>query len=612
MTLLNQQQIQKVSSAVEGLNANQLAWVSGYFSGLSANSSNNLENNLQNQISDLSAIQPSNLAASQQHAVEKVTILYGSQTGNSRTIAESVSAELKAKGADVTLKNLLDYRPQQLKKEQRIVLVVSTHGNGEPPDEALAFHNFVFGNRAPKLNDLEFAVLGLGDSSYDEFCQMGVDFDAKFEELGAKRFHDRLDLDLDFEAGAKSWQQDIVSKVAEAKNDDKHVVIDINSKQAITTENTANWSEANPYHAEILSITNLTTDDSEQDAYHLEISTEEEGLRYEPGDIIAILPENQKELVDSVIQKLGATEESLVTVAGDSISLLNALSHKVEIANLTAKVIKSYAELVSNEALNELVSDKEQLKQYLHGSDLLDLLEDYPADSANGLATADLLSILRPLFSRQYSISSSEQVHTEEAHILIKPVFYEQNDRNHLGVSSNWLIDKQAGDTIPVHIKPNSGFALPENNEDKIIMIGAGTGVAPYRSFLYEREAREAQGNSWLFFGEQRFQSDFLYQTDWQHFLKNGTLENMSVAFSRDQEKKVYIQDKLLEESTKVFDWIEQGATLYVCGDIDKLAQGVNDTLIKIISKHTDLDDDGVNKYIDQLKINKKYQRDVY
>ena len=235
-------------------------------------------------------------------------------------------------------------------------------------------------------------------------------------------------------------------------------------------------------------------------------------------------------------------------------------------------------------------------------------MQDYPSETS----TAELLSILRPLFSRQYSISSSEQVHTEEAHILIKPVFYDHNDRNHLGVSSNWLIDKQAGDTIPVHIKTNSGFSLPENNEDKIIMIGAGTGVAPYRSFLYEREAREAQGNSWLFFGEQRFQSDFLYQTDWQHFLKNGTLENMSVAFSRDQQEKIYIQDKLLEESEKVFEWIEQGATLYVCGDIDRLAQGVHDTLIKIISQHSDLDDDGVNNYIDQLKITKKYQRDVY
>ncbi|GAA0402401.1 assimilatory sulfite reductase (NADPH) flavoprotein subunit [Cocleimonas flava] len=610
MTLLNQQQIQKVSSAVEGLNANQLAWVSGYFSGLSANA----DTGLQHQITDLSTSQTSAQTSPQLHTAEKVTVLYGSQTGNSKKIAESVSAELKTKGADVTLKNLLDYRPQQLKKEQKVVLVISTHGNGEAPDEALAFYNFIYSDRAPKLDNLEFAVLGLGDSSYDDFCQTGVDVDAKFEELGAKRFHDRVDLDLDFEVGAKSWQQEIVSKL-DALNDQKtesndaqHVVIDINSKQAINTAETQSWSEANPYHAEILAITNLTTDDSEQDAYHIEISTEAEGLRYEPGDIIAILPENNTELVDAIIKQLDASETELVTVSGDTSSLRNALTHKLEIANLTAKVVKSYAELVSNEPLNALTADKEQLKQYLHGSDLLDLLQDYPGE----IATADLLYILRPLFSRQYSIASSEQVHTEEAHILIKPVYYDHNDRKHLGVSSNWLIDKQAGDTIPVHIKPNSGFSLPESNEDKIIMIGAGTGVAPYRSFLYEREAREAKGNSWLFFGEQRFQSDFLYQTDWQHFLKNGTLEKMNVAFSRDQQEKIYIQDKLLEESAQVFEWIEQGATLYVCGDIDRLAQGVHDTLHKIISKHSGLDDDGVSNYIDQLKINKKYQRDVY
>ncbi len=240
------------------------------------------------------------------------------------------------------------------------------------------------------------------------------------------------------------------------------------------------------------------------------------------------MPENQKELVDSIILKLGASETELVTVSGETSSLHNALSHRVEIANLTAEVVKSYAQLINNKDLSKLISDKELLKKYLHGSDLLDLLQDYPSD----VSTAGLLSILRPLFSRQYSISSSEQVHTEETHILIKPVFYDLNDRKHLGVFSNWLIDKQTGDTIPVHIKPNCGFSLPENNEEKIIMIGAGTGVAPYRSFLYEREAREAKGNSWLFFGEQRFQSDFLYQTDWQHFLKNGTLERMNVAFS--------------------------------------------------------------------------------
>ena len=373
MTLLNQQQIQKVSSAVEGLNANQLAWVSGYFSGLSANTAANTDNNLQNQISDISSLQSgaqaNTLTTPQLQTAEKVTVLYGSQTGNSKKIAESVSAELKTKGADVTLKNLLDYRPQQLKKEQKVVLVISTHGNGEAPDEALAFYNYINGDRAPKLDNLEFAVLGLGDSSYDEFCQTGVDVDVKFEELGAKRFHDRLDLDLDFEIGAKSWQQEIVTKVSSSNvnSTEEHVVIDFNSKQAIATPESESWTEANPFHAEILGITNLTTDDSEQDAYHIEISTEAEGLRYEPGDIIAILPENKKDLVDAIIQKLGASETEFVTVSGETSSLHNALSHKVEIANLTAKVVKSYAELLDNKesniALNVLIADKEQLKK---------------------------------------------------------------------------------------------------------------------------------------------------------------------------------------------------------------------------------------------------------
>ena len=622
MTLLNQQQIQKVSAAVDGLDPMQLAWVSGYFSGLSAaNSSAQEANSLQNSFADsLSQSPSSTLASTTNHASEKITVLYGSQTGNSKNIAESLHSAISLNGNQVELKNLLDYRPQQLKKEQKVIVVISTQGNGEAPDEALGFYKFITSDRAPRLDNLEFAVLGLGDSSYDDYCQTGKDVDSALEKLGAKRFHDRIDVDLDFEEDVSIWKKDILNKT-QPKND---TVVSFAPKSATaldvaSTEPTVEvYSENNPYQAEFLNVLDLTSAESTQNAYHIELAVEADGLSYKAGDILAVLPENQDELVDALISKLDFNEKETVTLKKGQFELRTAFKHHLEIANLTANVLKTYAGFIKSRAgsepLQSLLADKEALKDYLNGSDLLDLVTDYPSE----ISPQDLVASLRPLISRQYSIASSEKIHEEEVHILIKPVAYTkgEEDRKHLGVTSNWLKDKQLGDTVPVHIKPNSSFKLPENiggkTEDKIIMIGAGTGVAPFRSFLYEREDQGANGNSWLFFGEQRFRSDFLYQTEWQKFLKDGTLEKMNVAFSRDQEEKVYIQHKLLEEAANVYEWIEQGATLYICGDINNLAKDVHNTLIQIISEQSGKSLEDAANQLDEMKISKKYQRDVY
>ena len=370
------------------------------------------------------------------------------------------------------------------------------------------------------------------------------------------------------------------------------------------------YSESNPYQAEILNVLDLTTAESAQNAYHIELAVEADGLSYRAGDILAVLPDNQDELVAALITKLNFNDKETVTIKKGQFELRTAFKHHLEIANLTANVVKTYAGFIKSESLQTLLDDKETLKDYLNGSDLLDLVTDYPGE----ISTQDLVASLRPLISRQYSIASSEEIHEEQVHILIKPVSYNkgEEDRKHLGVASNWLKDKELGDTVPIHIKPNSGFKLPENADEKIIMIGAGTGVAPFRSFLYERENQSANGNSWLFFGEQRFRSDFLYQTEWQKFLKDGTLEKMNVAFSRDQAEKVYIQHKLLEEAESVYEWIEQGATLYICGDINNLAKDVHDTLIQIISEQSGKSLEDAETQLDDMKISKKYQRDVY
>ncbi|MCL4114253.1 UNVERIFIED_CONTAM: hypothetical protein GTU68_038130 [Idotea baltica] len=602
MTLLNQQQIQKVSAAVDGLDAMQLAWVSGYFSGLSAN---NADAKLPADLESLTAT-----TASPAQSAEKITVLYGSQTGNSKSIAESLHTALSLNGNQAELKNLLDYRPQQLKKEQKVIVVISTQGNGEAPDEALGFYKYITGDRAPRLENLEFAVLGLGDSSYDDYCQTGKDVDSALEKLGAKRFHDRVDVDLDFEDDVVTWKKDILSKT-EAKSD---TVVSFAPKLNDPATAVETYSEANPYQAEILNVLDLTTAESTQNAYHIELAVEDDGLSYKAGDILAVLPDNQDQLVDDIIAKLNFNPQESVTLKKGQFELRTAFKHHLEIANLTSNVIKTYAGFIKSEALQTFLENKDALKDYLDGSDLLDLITDYPGE----ISTQDLVASLRPLISRQYSIASSETIHEDEVHILIKPVAYTkgETDRKHLGVASNWLKDKALGDTVPVHIKPNNSFKLPENSggskDDKIIMIGAGTGVAPFRSFLYEREEQGANGNSWLFFGEQRFRSDFLYQTEWQKFLKDGTLEKMNVAFSRDQAEKVYIQHKLYEEAEAVYKWIKEGATLYICGDINNLAKDVHNTLVQIISEQSGKSIEDAETELDEMKISKKYQRDVY
>jgi len=373
MNLLNQQQIEKVSAAVDGLDPMQLAWVSGYFSGLSAQSTNNIPLGSNDSLAQ---------AAPKLSTSEKITVLYGSQTGNSKGIAESLHTALELNGNQAELKNLLDYRPQQLKKEQKVIVVISTQGNGEAPDEALAFYKYITGDRAPKLENLEFAVLGLGDSSYDDYCQTGKDVDAALEKLGAKRFHDRVDVDLDFEDDVVEWKKNILSKT-EPKSD---TVVSFAPKLNISTATTETFTEAKPYHAEILNVLDLTTAESTQNAYHIEMAIEADGLNYQAGDILAVLPDNQDDLVDAVIESLDFDEKEIVTLKKGQFELRTAFKHHLEISNLTSNVVKSYAGFVKSDELNSLLENKEALKDYIDGSDLLNLTTDYPGE----ISTQDL------------------------------------------------------------------------------------------------------------------------------------------------------------------------------------------------------------------------------
>ncbi len=593
--LLSPQQFQQVSGAVHGLTPAQLAWVSGYISGLS----HQYDGNGQAQAT------PTAFPAAASHSL-KTTILYGSQTGNSKKVAEQLLARLQAQGSAAALVNIKDYRPQQLKKEQRIVAVISTHGNGEPPDDARAFFTFLQGERAPRLESLEYAVLALGDSSYEEFCQTGQVLDQRLAELGGKRLLERVDCDVDFTAAANDWQQQVVGKTPSAQADNG-IHFDLNPLGEQVTQ-ALEYSAGNPFRAELLGRATLTDSGSEKDVLHLELSLEDSGIRYQPGDILAVAFDNDPQLVDDILSLGNWLADENVQVNGKQTRLHEALLRQRELRSVTRRQLKSYAETIQHPELQLAAEDKSALQDWLYAADWADVLREFTGK----LSAQQLVDILRPLQPRQYSIASSPTAHPDEVHLLVKRVEYGFQGRTHLGAASNWLAGLQAGETAAVHVKANPNFKLPADPQTKVIMIGAGTGVAPFRSFLFEREAQGVQGNSWLFFGEQHFRTDFLYQAEWQQLLANGTLERMSVAFSRDQADKVYVQHRLLEEGAEIWRWLEQGAHIYVCGDMNRMAKDVHQALLSIATTHGGLDTNAAHEWLEQQIANRRYQRDIY
>jgi len=597
MQLLTPEQIQQASAAVNSLTPAQMVWVSGYLQGLSSNAAPDIGG---------LTLSPATAAAPAPAVSEKVTVLYGSQTGNSRKIAEKLHAALESRGQQATLQNMLNYRGSQLKKEENLIAVVSTHGNGEPPDEALGFFKFVNGAKAPKLDHMKFSVLALGDSSYDEFCQTGYELDVRLSELGASRLSDVVACDVDYADDAAEWN-DTILKLLEPSSA-ALPSIDFGGQPAAASATETQYDEQNPFQAEVLDKLVLTDEGSDKSVLHLELSLEDSGLTYEPGDIVAIQSANQVELVDAIIAELSLDANEQVTIKKNTLTLREALLNKRELTHITRKQLQVYAEQSDNAELLALAQDKSQLTEDIEAADVLDVLQLWPA-KLNAQALTDWL---RPLSARQYSIASSEAASPEEVHVLVKHVEYDYRGRKHGGVCSSQLAASDSGETLGVSIKPNSSFKLPENEDTKVIMIGAGTGVAPFRSFLFDREAKGLEGNTWLFFGEQKFQTDFLYQTEWQQFIKSGVLEKMSVAFSRDQAEKVYVQHRILEEAEAVYQWLESGAHLYICGDMHHMAKDVHQALIDVIVQQSGRNAEEASDWLDQLITEKRYQRDVY
>lgn len=597
---LNAQQAAQLTSLIQNLSPTQATWISGYLAGLGA----------QTSVGEVAppARQP---AAS---ATEPLTVLYGSQTGNAEDIAEQLVERAQAEGLSAKAVDMLDYKPRDLKKEKNIVICVSTHGEGDPPDNAEELHEFVHGKKAPKLDDLNFSVLAFGDSSYEHFCQTGRDFDAQLAALGATRVADRVDLDVDFDEAAETWIGDMVAGFKDKLGGGDAPVEHANvTALPGTAEQPAQpqWSRKNPYSAELLTNVVLNGEGSDKEVHHIELNTEDSGLTWEPGDSLGIIPANDPQVVAELIGALGAAADDEVTGLDGEVTLEHALTHQYEITTLTRPFLEKYAERAGSDELNALLAEdnRDALIEYMDGRYIVDLVEDYPIADITG---ADFVRLLRKLPPRLYSIASSHAANPDEIHLTVAAVRYQTHGRDRHGVASIQLADRSEDAQLPVYIDRNKNFKLPADDEAPIIMIGPGTGIAPFRAFLEEREERGAAGDNWVFFGAQYFRTDFYYQTDWLRWRDEGLLTRMDVAFSRDQEQKVYVQDKLREAGADVFEWIDNGASVYVCGDANAMAADVHDALADIIAKHGDRSADDAAAYLKALQKEKRYQRDVY
>ena len=591
----NQEQAELLNRLLPTFTEAQKLWLSGYLAGAASA-----------PFASVLGV-PGQQGSTEGTSSKEVTILYGSQTGNAKGLANKSKTTLEGKGFQVTVSAMSDFKPNNLKKVKNLLIIVSTHGEGDPPDNALTFHEFIHSKRAPKLGDLNFSVLSLGDSSYEFFCHTGKQFDARLEELGGTRLYPRFDCDLDYDEPAAEWLEGVISSLGEAKGG---VPLQTQGTTTHTVEST--YSRTNPFRAEVLENLNLNGRGSNKETRHLELSLEGSGLSFQPGDSLGIYPENDPELVIQLLEELKWNPDESVTInkQGEVRSLKDAFTTYYEITTLTKPLLEKVAKLIGNTDLQEIVNDSEKVKSYLEGHDLLDLVRDFGPVKSN---PQEFVALLRKMPARLYSIASSLTANPDEVHLTIAAVRYQAHGRDRKGVCSIFTAERlQPGDTVPVYIQHNENFKLPENPETPIIMVGPGTGAAPFRSFMQEREEIGAEGKSWMFFGDQHFVTDFLYQTEWQKWLKDGVLTRMDVAFSRDTAEKVYVQHRMLEQSKELFQWLQEGAYFYICGDEKHMAHDVHQTLIAVIEKEGSLSREEAEAYLADMQQQKRYQRDVY
>lgn len=587
---LNPEQLARLQAATTDLTPEQLAWVSGYFWGVL------------NPRSGAVAVTPA-----PEGKMTGITLISASQTGNARRVAEALRDDLLAANLNVTLVNAGDYKFKQIASEKLLVVVTSTQGEGEPPEEAVALHKFLFSKKAPTLNDTAFAVFSLGDTSYEFFCQAGKDFDNKLAELGGERLLDRVDADVEYQTAAAQWR----ARVVDVLKSRTPVVTPAQpvASGAVNEIHTSPYTKEAPLRASLSLNQKITGRNSEKDVRHIEIDLGDSGLRYQPGDALGVWYQNDPALVKEIVELLWLKGDEPVTVDGKLLPLAEALQRHCELTVNTANIVENYATLTRSESLLPLVGDKAQLQHYAAATPIVDMVRFSPAQ----LDADALVGLLRPLTPRLYSIASSQAEVENEVHLTVGVVRYDIEGRARAGGASSFLADRIEDDgEVRVFIEHNDNFRLPTNPETPVIMIGPGTGIAPFRAFMQQRAAEDAPGKNWLFFGNPHFTEDFLYQVEWLRYVKEGLLSRIDLAWSRDQKEKIYVQDKLREQGAELWRWINDGAHIYVCGDANRMAKDVEQALLEVIAEFGGMDLESADEYLSELRVERRYQRDVY
>ncbi|HCF7931954.1 TPA: NADPH-dependent assimilatory sulfite reductase flavoprotein subunit [Klebsiella michiganensis] len=586
---LSPEQMARLQAATTDFTPTQLAWVSGYFWGVL------------NQQPGAAVVAPAQAAE-----VPSITLISASQTGNARRVAEALRDDLQAAQLNVKLVNAGDYKFKQIASEKLLVVVTSTQGEGEPPEEAVALHKFLFSKKAPKLTDTAFAVFGLGDTSYEFFCQSGKDFDNKLAELGGERLLDRVDADVEYQAAAE-WRARVVEALKARAP--AAVPSQLIASGSVNEIHTSPYTKEAPLTATLAVNQKITGRDSEKDVRHIEIDLGDSGLRYQPGDALGVWYQNDPALVKELVELLWLTGEEPVTVDGKTLPLAEALEWHFELTVNTGNIVENYATLTRSESLLPLVGDKAQLQHYAATTPIVDMVRFSPAQ----LDAQALVDLLRPLTPRLYSIASSQAEVESEVHVTVGVVRYDIEGRARAGGASSFLADRVEEDgEVRIFIEHNDNFRLPANPQTPVIMIGPGTGIAPFRAFMQQRAAEGAEGKNWLFFGNPHFTEDFLYQVEWQSYVKEGVLSRIDLAWSRDQQQKVYVQDKLREQGAELWRWINDGAHIYVCGDANRMAKDVEQTLLEVIAEYGAMDAEAADEFLSELRVERRYQRDVY
>ncbi|MEQ1964951.1 NADPH-dependent assimilatory sulfite reductase flavoprotein subunit [Xenorhabdus khoisanae] len=591
------EQLSRLQSATSDFSSHQLAWLSGYFWGM---------------VNHQPQTEVETPAVSMQ---ETVTLLSASQTGNARRLAEQLRDSLLAANLNVNLINAGDYKFKQISQERVLIIIASTQGEGEPAEEAVALYKYLYSKKAPSMKDTVYAVFGLGDTSYENFCQAGKDFDNRLNELGAQRLLDRVDADVEYQEQAEQWHRQITDILqqrlsVQAKSATSAQSVSTQAISAAQMDSVgATYTKEMPLAASLLSNQKITGRGSDKDVRHVEIDLGDSGLTYQPGDALGVWFENDPALVDELITLLWLEGSEQVNVNGKLLPLREALISHIELTQNTGIIVEKYATLAKDEKLLALVADKQALQKYAQTTPIVDMVRSVAAHPE----AQQFVDLLRPLTPRLYSISSSQSEVENEVHITVGVVRYDIEGRARTGGASGYLADRlQEDDGIRIFIEKNNNFRLPADPNTPVIMIGPGTGIAPFRAFLQERDSQGTEGKNWLFFGNPHFVEDFLYQVEFQRYVKDGLLTRIDLAWSRDQQHKVYVQDKLHEQGEEVWRWIQDGAHLYVCGDANRMAKDVEQTLLDIISQHGGMDTEQADEFLSELRLERRYQRDVY